>query len=53
MDPISDVSHMILARVSTRVFACNISCYRYTRKSKTVGGLNIGPLTLHVSGLPY
>ena len=39
MDPISSVSHVILTRVSTRVFAYKNSCHRYIRKIKTVGGL--------------
>ena len=52
MDPISSVSLVILTLVSTRVFACKNSCYRYITKRKTVGGLNPGPLTRHAVVLP-
>ena len=52
VDPISSVSHVILTQVSTRVFAYKISCHRYIRKMKTVGGLNPAPLTLYAVVLP-
>ena len=53
MNPIYSVSHVISTRVSTRVLAYYKNlCHRYTRKKKTVGGLNPGPLTLLAVVLP-
>ena len=41
MDPNSSVSHVILTRISTRVFACKNLCYRYIRIKKKIWGFEL------------